>query len=117
MTDSSNCLFCRIVSGDVPAEKIFENELVTAFKDIQPVAPVHILIIPNKHVSSLTEIDNDDRDWLGDVHMVIKQIADQAGLKEKGYRVVVNAGDDGGQTVFHIHFHLIGGRQLTWPPG
>lgn len=117
MSVVSDCLFCRIVSGDLPADKVYQDELVTAFKDIAPVAPVHILVIPNQHIVSLAHVEPSDHQLLGHLMGVLTKIAADEGLAESGYRTVVNCGDDGGQTVPHLHFHLLGSRKLTWPPG
>jgi histidine triad (HIT) family protein len=116
MTDAS-CLFCKIVAGDIPSASIFEDDLVLAFKDIAPVAPTHILVIPRRHIASAVDLTESDAPLLGRVFSVSALIARDAGLDEKGYRVVTNIGADGGQSVDHLHFHLLGGRALTWPPG
>lgn len=116
MTDSA-CLFCRIVSGEIPAEKVYEDDQVTAFKDINPVAPVHILVIPNSHVASLADVEPAQKDLMGHLLVTFSEIAASQGLAERGYRLVVNCGKEGGQTVGHLHFHLLGGRNLAWPPG
>ncbi|SEN04331.1 histidine triad nucleotide-binding protein [Lihuaxuella thermophila] len=112
-----NCIFCQIVEGKIPSEKVYEDEDLLAFRDINPVAPVHVLIIPKKHISSLLELTEEDQPLAGKILHAAQKIARQLGLAEKGFRVVNNVGEEGGQTVFHIHFHLLGGRQLTWPPG
>lgn len=116
MTDDS-CLFCRIIAGDIPSEVVYEDELVLAFDDINPVAPVHQLIIPLRHVASAAELTESDAELLGRVFAVAADLARKAGLTEGGYRVVTNIGADGGQSVAHLHFHLIGGRGMAWPPG
>lgn len=116
MTDD-NCLFCRIIAGDIPSEVVYQDELVLAFDDIKPVAPVHQLIIPRRHVASAAELTERDAELLGRVFAVAADLARTAGLAEGGYRVVTNIGADGGQSVAHLHFHLIGGRAMTWPPG
>ena len=113
MTDS--CLFCRIVRREIPAKVIHEDEHTLAFRDIDPKAPTHVLVIPKVHVESLNEID--DPALVGRLMLAAKQIAEAEGIAESGYRTVVNTGSNGGQTVFHIHVHLLGGRRLTWPPG
>jgi histidine triad (HIT) family protein len=110
-----DCIFCQIVEGKIPSRKVYEDEDLVAFHDISPVAPTHVLVIPKRHVSSLMELE--DEQLAGRILLGIRKIARQLELDEKGFRVVNNMGSDGGQTVFHIHFHLIGGRQLTWPPG
>lgn len=117
MSEVTDCLFCRIASGELPADKVYEDQYVTAFRDINPVAPVHILVIPNRHIVSLAHIETGDRELLGHIMGVLVQIAASEGLSDRGYRTVVNCGDEGGQTVPHLHFHLLGRRQLQWPPG
>lgn len=113
----SDCLFCKIIDKDIVADIVYEDEKLLAFKDINPVAPVHILIIPKKHISSLNDIDEKNADIIGDIAIRAKEIAEDLGVKEDGYRIINNIGDDGGQTVKHLHFHLIGGRELGWPMG
>jgi histidine triad (HIT) family protein len=114
MSDTS-CLFCRIVSGEIPATLIAETPLAVAFRDIAPKAPVHALVIPRRHVTSLAAAT--DSAELGAVLALAAQVAVQEGVAESGYRVVTNVGDDGGQSVGHLHFHVLGGRALGWPPG
>jgi histidine triad (HIT) family protein len=116
MTDDQ-CLFCRIVAGDIPSETVHDDETVMAFDDINPVAPVHQLIIPKRHIASAAELGAADAELLGRIFDVAASLARAAGLPERGYRVVTNVGPDGGQSVAHLHFHLIGGRRMTWPPG
>jgi histidine triad (HIT) family protein len=111
-----SCLFCRIVAGEIPSTPIFEDELTYAFADINPKAPVHILIIPREHISSMIDTDKSKRDLLGHLLWAAAEIARNKGLAS-GYRIVVNTGEDGGQTVDHLHLHLLGGRHMTWPPG
>ena len=110
------CLFCKIVAGEIPSKKVFEDELAYAFRDINPQAPTHVLVVPRKHITSLAEASHEDRDLLGYLHLVAAQIAGKEGLT-KGFRTVINIGPDGGQTVDHLHVHLLGGRSMTWPPG
>jgi len=112
-----NCIFCKIVNKEIPARIVYEDELVLAFEDIAPQAPIHILIIPKKHYSTLLDLDNDEKELIGHIFVIAKKIAKQKGIDEKGFRIVVNCNRDGGQTVFHIHFHLLAGRQMHWPPG
>lgn len=114
MTD---CLFCKIVSGDIPSTKVYENDYVYAFYDIEPQAPKHIIIIPKEHISSANEICEDNMLLVGRVFSAAAVIAKEQGFAESGYRIVNNCGKDGGQTVGHIHFHLLAGRNLGWPPG
>ena len=113
----SDCLFCGIVDGKVKANLVYQDDAVVAFKDIAPRAPVHILIIPRKHVAGVSDIAESDRALIGAIFQVAAKLAREHGIAESGYRVVVNSGADAGQSVFHIHYHLLGGRQLGWPPG
>lgn len=112
----SECLFCKIVAGDVPSDKVFETDDILAFRDISPVAPTHVLVIPKKHIASLNDADA-DAGLLGELLVAARAVAAQEGLAESGYRVVINTMKDAGQVVFHIHVHLVGGRSLGWPPG
>jgi len=112
-----DCIFCKIINGDIPCKKVLETDTVLAFHDIDPKAPTHILIIPKEHISSVSDITDTQADVLSDMTRAARDIAKDIGLVEKGYRLVMNEGDDGGQAVAHIHMHLLGGRQLTWPPG
>ena len=115
---SGDCIFCKIAAKEIPSQPVYEDERVIAIPDIQPVAPVHILIIPKKHSANLLEISDKDSGIAGYVmEVVVPRIADSAGLAEDGFRVVVNTKDNGGQTVPHIHWHLLGGRAMKWPPG
>jgi histidine triad (HIT) family protein len=111
-----SCLFCKIASGEIPSAAIYQDERVYAFADINPKAPVHVLIVPREHIDSLAEATPEQNALLGHLFWVAAEIARKKGLA-KGYRVVVNTGEDGGQTVDHLHLHLMGGRQMTWPPG
>ena len=113
----SACLFCRIVEGTIPADIVFQDEQSLAFRDINPQAPVHLLVIPKRHVSSLGDFANEDRELLARLLLLCKELAHRHGLAESGYRVVTNVGRDAGQTVFHVHFHVLGGRHMSWPPG
>lgn len=105
------CLFCKIIKGEIPSEKVYEDEEILAFKDISPKAPVHILVIPKKHIDSAKEIKKEDEGLIGRMILVINQIAKEFGLNN-GYRIVNNCGEDGGQEVMHLHFHLLGGKKL-----
>lgn len=111
------CLFCKIIKGDIPATIIYEDELVTAFRDINPVAPTHILVIPNKHIDGVNEITEDDEELIGHMLKVVKPIADQEGIAESGYRLIINSGPDANQVVLHLHLHIIGGHRLRHPMG
>jgi len=112
----NDCLFCKIVDGDIPADKIYEDDDVLAFRDISPQAPTHFLVIPKKHISDLDTLGTEDDGLVGKMIRVGSEVAEKEGL-ERGYRAVFNNGPDGCQTVFHIHLHVLGGRQLNWPPG
>ena len=112
-----DCLFCKIIAGDIPSEKVYEDDLVLAFKDIDPQAPQHIIVSPKKHISSANDITADNVEYISAVWETIPQIAKKLGIAEDGYRVVNNCGQNGGQTVNHIHFHLMGGRAFLWPAG
>lgn len=107
-----DCLFCKIVKGEVLSTKVYEDEEILAFKDINPAAPIHILVIPKKHITSLAHLKKEDEALVGRIYGVINQIAEKQGFKENGYRVIVNCGKDGGQEVMHLHFHLLAGKQL-----
>ena len=115
MSDS-NCLFCRIIRGEIPSKKVHEDDHVFAFEDIDPKAPTHVLIIPKKHFAGLKEAEAADAEIIGRCHLAAAQIARQRNI-EQGYRTVLNVGPGAGQSVFHLHVHLLGGRTLTWPPG
>ena len=110
-----NCIFCSIINGDIPAEKLYEDAQVLAFKDVNAQAPEHFLVIPKIHIS--TANDATDEALLGRMNITASNIAKEHGFAEKGYRLVMNCNNDGGQTVSHIHLHCLGGRQMTWPPG
>lgn len=112
----TDTIFSKIIRKDIPADIVYEDEWAIGFRDISPQAPVHILVIPKKPIPRLADADADDQLLLGHLLMTVKQIAEQEGLQD-GYRVVINTGADGGQTVYHLHLHLLGGRALTWPPG
>jgi histidine triad (HIT) family protein len=113
----SECLFCRIIEGEIPSKKLFEDDRIIAFRDINPKAPTHILIIPKSHFASLEEVPADREGLLGHILLKAREIARDEGVSESGYRIVLNTGPDSGQDVFHIHFHLLAGRRMTWPPG
>ena len=107
-----DCIFCKIINREIPSDIVYEDDEVIAFKDIRPVTPVHILVIPKKHISSLVELTEEDEAVIGKIYTVINKVAKDAGILEKGFRVIVNCGDDGGQEVKHIHFHVLGGKKL-----
>jgi histidine triad (HIT) family protein len=112
-----NCLFCRISRGEVPAEIVHEDDLVVAFRDINPKAPTHILIIPREHVASAAELTDQDGPMLGRLFATAAKLARDAGIADRGFRLVTNSGAGAGQSVDHLHFHLLGGRSMSWPPG
>ncbi len=114
---NQDCLFCKIAAGTIPSEILFQDEVCVAFRDISPQAPVHILVIPRKHFASLDEADADQKETLGHLLLTAAEIARTKGIAEDGYRIVINTNDNGGQTVFHLHVHLLGGRQFIFPPG
>jgi histidine triad (HIT) family protein len=107
-----SCIFCKIINKQIPAEIVYEDDRVMAFKDIQPVAPVHVLIIPKKHISSIKEVNAEDAEYITAVHVAAAKIAEKMGVSDSGFRVITNCGADAGQTVFHLHYHLMGGRNL-----
>ncbi len=111
-----DCIFCKIIKGEIPSEMVYEDETVYAFNDISPEAKHHVLFIPKEHIDSANEIDESNVKVISDIFLAIKNFAKEKGFAEDGYRIVNNCGDDGGQTVHHIHFHVIGGKQLGWPP-
>ncbi len=112
-----DCIFCQIVQGTIPTTKCFEDDAVIAFDDINPQAPVHVLVIPKKCITSLAEVQEEDTELMGRLIMVATKIARERKLHEGGYRVIVNTGQGAGQTVFHLHVHVLGGRSFQWPPG
>lgn len=112
----SETIFSKIINREIPADIVYEDDLALAFKDISPQAPVHILVIPKKPIPKLADASIEDQALLGHLLLTAKKAAEQAGLTN-GYRVVINTGEDGGQTVYHLHLHILGGRQLEWPPG
>jgi histidine triad (HIT) family protein len=117
MTDpNASCLFCRILRGEIPAKKVYEDAYVFAFEDIDPKAPTHVLIIPKKHFAGLNKAQSEDAEVIGRCHLAAAEIARQRNI-EQGYRTVTNVGPESGQSVFHLHVHLVGGRRLNWPPG
>jgi histidine triad (HIT) family protein len=115
--NENDCLFCKIVGGEIPADTVFESESAVAFRDINPKAPTHVLIIPKRHIATINDLADGDEEMVGELFRVAAQIAAEEGCADDGYRVVMNCNSAAGQTVFHIHLHLLGGRQLTWPPG
>ena len=112
-----DCLFCKIIAGDIPSAKVYEDDKVYAFRDIGPQAPVHVLIVPKEHIASANELTEENASIVGHIFAVAAKIAKDEGIADGGYRIVNNCGQDGGQTVGHLHFHMLGGRSLAWPPG
>ena len=113
----SDCIFCKIGAGEIPSDKVFENDSILAFRDIQPQAPIHIVIIPKKHIETMNDFTEADSGLISDMMLACKRIAAEQGLSENGYRIVINCNSDGGQSVSHIHAHVLGGRRMSWPPG
>ncbi|PUU94867.1 histidine triad nucleotide-binding protein [Halanaerobium sp.] len=113
----ADCLFCKISSGEMDTDFVYEDDQVVVFEDINPQAPVHLLIVPKKHIADLNHLEASENDLIGHVYQVAKKMAAENEIADSGYRLVSNCGDEGGQTVYHIHFHLLGGRELQWPPG
>ena len=116
MSAAAETIFSKIIRKEIPAEIVYEDNLAIAFKDINPQAPVHILVIPKQSIAKLSDAESNDHALMGHLLLTVKRVAAQVGLTN-GYRVVINTGDDGGQTVDHLHLHILGGRQMTWPPG
>lgn len=114
---SDDCLFCKIIAGEIPSNKVYSDDYVYAFEDINPAAPHHVLIIPRKHLSSVAEAKAEDESLMGKLLLSANRIAEELELTEKGFRYVINTGEDGGQTVSHLHLHILGGRAMSWPPG
>lgn len=114
---NEDCIFCKIIAGEIPSEKVYEDETCIAFNDLHPQAPTHILVIPREHIASMDKAKKEHRETLGHILLTAAEIAREKGFAEKGYRTVINTNDDGGQTVFHLHVHLLGGRQFIFPPG
>lgn len=114
----ADCIFCKIAAGEIPSQKVYEDDSVIAFKDLSPKAPVHVLIVPKKHIQSVAHFQAEDKELAAHIFVdVVPKLANELGIAEGGFRVVMNTGDDGGQTVHHLHVHLMGGRKFTWPPG
>jgi histidine triad (HIT) family protein len=112
----SDCLFCRMASGDIKPDLVYEDEEIIAFRDINPQAPVHCLVIPRRHITAIDTLEARDAGLVGRMFLVAKRVAEEQGLAS-GYRTVINCREDGGQTVFHLHLHVLGGRRMNWPPG
>ncbi len=114
---TADCLFCKMVAGAIKPDKVYEDADVLAFKDINPQAPVHVLVVPKKHISTLNELDTGNADLIGKMFLAARKIAQDAGVAEAGYRTVLNCNAGAGQSVFHVHLHVLGGRTMNWPPG
>lgn len=114
---TNSCRFCSIVSGEAEAAIVYRDDQVTAFRDIHPVAPTHILIIPNKHIESVNALENGDEQLMGHLFTVARRLASEAGISDGGYRLITNTGPDGGQTIYHLHLHLVGGQRMRHPMG
>lgn len=112
-----NCIFCKLANHDIPTDIVYENELATAFKDTDPKAPVHVLVVPKRHVANFSELTQEDGALMLALTDAVQQVVQLTGIADSGYRLVVNTGDEGGQTVMHLHIHVFGGRQMTWPAG
>ncbi|MBE6051631.1 MAG: histidine triad nucleotide-binding protein [Clostridium sp.] len=112
-----DCIFCKIIKGEIPSKKIYEDDKVYAFYDISPEAPVHFLVIPKEHIGSVNDINEENADIISHIFLAINKIVNDLGVAETGYRIVNNTGKDGGQTVHHMHYHVLAGRNLAWPPG
>jgi histidine triad (HIT) family protein len=115
--NSADCTFCKIVAGEIPSDKVFADDQVTAFRDINPVAPTHILIVPDKHIPSVNEIEAEDEKLVGHMFSVARQLAERENIQDSGYRLIINTGPDAGQVVFHLHLHVIGGQPMRHPMG
>ena len=112
-----DCVFCKIASGEIETPLIYQNEHIVAFNDLDPKAPHHILIIPRKHIATLNDITDEDAPLISQMILTAKNLAKESGISESGYRVLINCNKEGGQAVYHVHLHLLGGRTMTWPPG
>ncbi|HBX70332.1 MAG TPA: hypothetical protein DEH25_13375 [Chloroflexi bacterium] len=115
--NKTDCIFCKILAGEIPSTQVYRDEQVTAFRDIHPAAPTHVLIIPNRHISSVNDVTEADEGLMGHLFTAAKQIAKAEGIAESGYRLIINTGPDGGQEVFHLHLHLLGGQRMRHPMG
>lgn len=113
----SNCIFCRIASGEIPATVVYEDPHVVAFRDLNPQAPTHVLVVPRRHIASLNEVGEADAELIGRMYLAATAVAAGDGIAQSGYRTVFNCNADAGQTVFHLHLHVLGGRSMDWPPG
>ena len=112
-----DCIFCKIINREIPIQMMYEDDQVIAFNDIQPQAPIHVLIIPREHIATLNDLTEEHTELIGHMIQIAKKLAKELGIGEKGYRVLMNCNQHGGQAVYHLHLHLLGGRQMQWPPG
>ena len=112
-----DCLFCKILDGEIPCDKVYENEHVIVFRDVNPQAPTHVLVIPRNHISTVNDLTEDNKNIVGEMMLAAQHVAKLEGIDEAGYRLIMNCNEGAGQTVFHIHLHVLGGRALNWPPG
>jgi histidine triad (HIT) family protein len=113
----SDCIFCKIIAGEIPATVVHETDDVLAFRDLGPQAPTHVLVIPKRHISTINDMQDSDAELVGKLYLAAKKVAEDEGISESGYRTVMNCNEGAGQTVFHMHLHVLGGRSMTWPPG
>ena len=111
------CLFCKMVNGEIKPDVVYENEAILAFRDINPQAPVHVLVVPKKHIATLNDLEPENDVLVGEMYLTAKKVAEKLGIAESGYRTVMNCNEGAGQSVFHLHLHILGGRQMGWPPG
>lgn len=112
-----DCLFCKMVNGEIKPDVVYENEAILAFRDINPQAPVHVLVVPKKHIATLNDLEPEHDVLVGEMYLTAKKVAEKLGIAESGYRTVMNCNEGAGQSVFHLHLHVLGGRQMGWPPG
>ncbi len=113
----NECIFCKVIKGEIPAKKVYEDKEIIVIDDVNPQAPIHLLIIPKRHIPTSMELENGDKDMIGSVFLIANRVAEERGIADPGFRVVMNCNEGAGQSVFHIHFHLLGGRNMKWPPG
>ncbi|WP_018953834.1 histidine triad nucleotide-binding protein [Thioalkalivibrio sulfidiphilus] len=113
----TTCIFCKIANGDIPAEIVYQDDQVLAFRDLNPQAPLHVLVIPRKHIATINDLTPEDEALVGRMYLAARQVAEEAGLATRGYRTVMNCNSEAGQSVYHLHLHVLGGRSMQWPPG
>ena len=117
MMPMPTCIFCQIIAGERPSQKLYTDELATAFRDAHPAAPTHVLVVPNRHIASVNDLEPEDEGLIGHLFSVARRVAEQEGIQHSGYRLIVNTGPDGGQTIFHLHLHVLGGQRMRFPMG